>query len=103
MLRLLMQTYGDELKPGEELSLEYKFFPDPRLEPRDFVVALSAVYTDNKGKFHSLTFFNETINIVEVKQLIDWELIFLVLIFATGFAGIGECALWVNTEEYIAV
>ncbi len=84
------QTYGQLLGPGQEVSLEYKFFPDPRLDPRDFVVALSLVYASQKGDYHALTFFNETINIVELPKLIDWELISLFGFFAAGLAGLGE-------------
>lgn len=80
--------YGQVIKPGEELSLEYKFLPDPRLEPRDFIVALTAFYVDSQGKWYSSTFFNETINIVEVKKIVDWELLFLILLFAIGISGI---------------
>ncbi len=84
------QTYGQPVAPGEEVSLEYKFLPDPRLEPRDFVVALTAFYVDSQGKWYSSTFFNQTVNIVEVKKLVDWELLFLIVLFAAGIAGIGE-------------
>lgn len=79
------------MKPGEELSLEYKFYPDPRLEPRDFIVALTAFYSDSKGEWHSTTFFNQTVDIVEVKKLIDWELFFLVVLFSAAIGGVGEC------------
>mmetsp|Transcript_12282 Transcript_12282/g.30014 ORF Transcript_12282/g.30014 Transcript_12282/m.30014 type:complete len:240 (-) Transcript_12282:716-1435(-) len=84
--------YGQVVKPGEELSLEYKFFPDPRLEPRDFIVALTAFYSDSKGNWHSTTFFNQTVEIVEVKKLIDWELLFMFALFG---AAIGGIAYWV--------
>lgn len=80
--------YGQVVKPGEEVSLEYKFLPDPRLEPRDFVVALTVFYVDGSGKWYTSTFFNQTVNIVEVKKLVDWELLFLIVLFATGIAGV---------------
>ncbi len=84
------QGYGQTVAPGEEISLEYKFQPDPRLEPRDFIVSLTAFYSDSKGQWYSSTFFNETVNIVEVKKLIDWELLFLILLFTAGLAAAGE-------------
>lgn len=76
--------------PGEELSLEYKFLPDGRLEPRDFVVALTMFYSDSSNKWYSTTFFNQTIEIVEVKKLIDWELLFMFALFGAAIGGIGE-------------
>ncbi|KAL6745623.1 translocon-associated protein alpha subunit [Haematococcus lacustris] len=78
--------YGHILEPGQEVSLEYKFMPDHRLEPRDFTVALTAFYSDSKGRWHSTTFFNQTINIVEVKKMVDWELLFLIALFVAAIA-----------------
>ena len=72
--------------------MDYKFVPDARLEPRDFVVALTVFYQDTKGQYYSNTFFNQTIEIIEVKKMIDWELISMFLILAGIGAGIGECA-----------
>jgi hypothetical protein len=100
-LLLYLQGYGVLLAPGQEVSLEYKFFPDPRLEPRDFSVALSVLYRtlakpSSAGKdddldgvsWHSHTFFNQTVQIVEVKKLIDWELLGLLGIFGAGATAI---------------
>lgn len=84
--------YGQMLAPGEEVSLEYKFFPDGRLEPRDFTVALTVFYGDAAGGWYSSTFFNETINIVEVKKWVDWELLGLVGLFAVAASGLGYAA-----------
>lgn len=79
------QLYHQPLAVGQEISVEYKFLPDPRLEPRDFVVALTVFYQDPKGQYYSNTFFNKTIDFVEEKKLIDWELIFL-FVFLIGLA-----------------
>jgi hypothetical protein len=69
--------------------VEYKFLPDPRVEPRDWTIALTAFYSDSQGNWYSSTFFNQTVNIVEVKKLVDWELLFLIVLFAgaLGFGG----------------
>ncbi len=88
--RLIPQVYLRDLPSGSELSFEYEFLPDARLEPRDFVVALTVVYHDNKGNYFSNTFFNNTIEIIEIKKMIDWELIFLFLILGALAAGAGE-------------
>lgn len=83
------QFYHQAVAPGKEISLDYKFVPDPRIEPRDFIVALTVFYQDTKGVYFSNTFFNQTIEIVEVKKLIDWELIFLVFFLLALAGGIG--------------
>ncbi|KAG1674966.1 hypothetical protein FOA52_014761 [Chlamydomonas sp. UWO 241] len=80
-------VFHADLAPGAEISLEYRFQPDARIEPRDFVVALTVLYHDNKGKYFSSTFFNSTVEIVEEKKMIDWELIQLTCILAVGLAG----------------
>jgi len=70
--------------------LSYKFMPDHRLEPRDFVVALTVFYHDGTGQYFSNTFFNQTIEIVEIKKIFDYELISMFMILAGIAAGIGE-------------
>uniref|UniRef100_A0A7S3RAP3 Translocon-associated protein subunit alpha n=1 Tax=Dunaliella tertiolecta TaxID=3047 RepID=A0A7S3RAP3_DUNTE len=89
-----MAAYGEVIGPGEEASLTYKFVPDARLSPRDFVVALTTFYTDSKGQWYSTTFFNQTVDIVEQKKLVDWELIMLVGLFAAILLGL---AYWAYT------
>ena len=83
------QTYFEAVLPGKESSFEYKFMPDPRVEPRDFIVALTVIYQDTKGVYYSNTFFNQTIEIIEVKKLVDWELLFLYVFIFGLIAGIG--------------
>lgn len=87
-----VQGYFQVVQPGAELSLEYKFYPDARLpSPRDFVVALTAFYFDNAGTFYSSTFFNQTVTIVEIPKLVDWELLSLIGLFVAALAAIGAC------------
>ncbi len=77
------QVYLIRCDPGQEVTLDYKFVPDQRLEPRDFFVALTVFYTDAAGRAgFSNTFFNQTIEIVEVKVWIDTELIQMFIILA---------------------
>ncbi|EIE23258.1 hypothetical protein COCSUDRAFT_53555 [Coccomyxa subellipsoidea C-169] len=64
------------VSPGEEASLSYYFSPDESFPPREFQVALTVFYNTPAGSFAS-TFFNETIDIVEVPPLIDVQGIFL--------------------------
>mmetsp|Transcript_17513 Transcript_17513/g.30054 ORF Transcript_17513/g.30054 Transcript_17513/m.30054 type:complete len:257 (-) Transcript_17513:618-1388(-) len=79
--------YFQTVGPGEELSLEYKFYPDPRLpSPREFLVALTAFYLDTKGQYHSTTFFNQTITIIDIPKMVDWELLSLIGLFLAVLA-----------------
>lgn len=97
-IRRSSQVYHQAVAPGEEISLDYKFMPDPRLEPRDFVVALTVFYHDGKGQYYSNTFFNQTIEIVEVKKIFDYELVSMFVILAGIAAGIGERACRMGCE-----
>lgn len=85
------QGFYKTVAPNEEASFEYVFIAPGQLEPRDWTVALSAFYVDSKGTWYSSTFFNQTIEYVEVKKLIDYELYFLVLLGLGIVGGIGEC------------
>jgi translocon-associated protein subunit alpha len=89
-----MAPFGEVIGPGEEVSVNYKFTPDSRAPPRDFVVALTAFYSDSKGQWYSSTFFNQTVDIVEVKKMVDWELVSLVAIFAASLVGIAWALHW---------
>lgn len=99
------QVYHQPVLGGQEVSVEYKFVPDRRIpglgsDTRDFVVALTVLYQDQAGKYMSNTFFNQTISIVEVKQLIDWELISLFLILGGLVAG-GAYLLYSFTAPHL--
>lgn len=97
-----MMPYGEVIGPGEEASFTYKFVPDARLSPRDFVVALTAFYSDSRGQWYSSTFFNQTIDIVEVKKVFDWELISLVGLFAACLMGSAYVLyLWVVSKGWL--
>ena len=83
--------YFRELIPGEELSVEYSFRPDPILSPREFIVALHLIYEDPEaGRMHSNLVFNSTVDIVEMQKLIDTEMLFLYLMLAAVVGGGGE-------------
>lgn len=81
------------MQAGDELSIEYRFTPDARLPTLgvdQFQVALTVLYHDAAGKYFANTFFNQTVTVVEIKKLIDWELVFLFLILGGLLAGGGE-------------
>lgn len=83
------QMYHQAVAPGKEISFEYKFMPDRRVDPRDFIVALTVIYQDPKGVYFSNTFFNQTIEIIEVKKFIDWEMFFLYVFLVGLLVGSG--------------
>lgn len=87
------QVYFRMLPAGEELSIEYKFRPDPMLSLREFLVALHLIYEDPEtNRLHSNLVFNQTVDIVEMEKLIDMEMLFLYLMLA----GVVGCAgYWV--------
>eukprot|EP00877_Chromochloris_zofingiensis_P008853 jgi/Chrzof1/4220/Cz14g03170.t1 len=82
-------VYFEPLPPGEEVSLEYIFRPDPILSPREFTVAVHLFYEDPEGNFYSNTVFNSTVDIVEMPKLVDTEMVFMYLTLAAlfGIAG----------------
>lgn len=88
-----LQVYHQPVQAGDELSIEYRFTPDARLPTLgvdQFQVALTVLYHDAAGKYFANTFFNQTVTVVEIKKLIDWELVFLFLILGGLLAGGGE-------------
>lgn len=94
--------YGYALGPGEEVSVAYRFVPDARLSPRDFVVALTAFYSDASGQWYSSTFFNQTVDIVESRKAVDWELLSLVALFLAALGGAGYGAYcWVVAQGWV--
>lgn len=91
-IRLLApQLYFQNVAPGEELSVEYAFTPDALIPaPREFTIALTAFYADDAaGALYSSTFFNATVEIVEVPKLVDGQALFMwaILAAAVGAAG----------------
>jgi len=84
------QVYFRLLPAGEELSVEYKFRPDPILSPREFIVALHLIYEDPEdNRMHSNLVFNQTVDIVEMDKLIDTEMLFLYIMMAAVVGGAG--------------
>lgn len=85
---LTHQNYFQAVPPGAEIALEYKFTPHQMLPPASYVIALTVFYEGKEG-FKATTFFNQTVEVVEVKKVIDWELITLYLLLTGVLAAIG--------------
>lgn len=80
--------YWSVVGPEEEATFQYKFRPDKSLSPMELRVALTVFYQDDKGTPFSTTFFNETIDIVEVFKAVDYEAIMMLVVMLAIFAGI---------------
>ncbi|PNH04580.1 Translocon-associated protein subunit alpha [Tetrabaena socialis] len=92
------QLYFQIVEPSKELSVEYTFLPPKDLPPNDYQVALTVFYEAADG-FKSTTFFNQTVTVIEMKQLIDWKLIFLYAIFI-GLVFVGVFYVWSTVKDY---
>lgn len=92
--------YVHILEPGQELSVEYAFLPAKALPPRDFALALTLFYSDKRMVMKSNTFFNSTVEIVEVKRFIDTDLLFLYLLLLSIFGAAGVCCVIVVPKRY---
>ncbi|GMH42838.1 hypothetical protein BSKO_10757 [Bryopsis sp. KO-2023] len=82
-----LNHYWSVVKPEEEATFQYKFRPDKSLSPMELRVALTVFYQDDKGTPFSSTFFNETIDIVEVFKAVDYEAIMMLAVMIAIFAG----------------
>ncbi len=82
----------NEIKTGEEGTLSYKFFPDPGLEPRDYVLTLYVDYVDADKEEYRTVYFNSSIEIVESQSSLDTRTFFgrllsLAFFVLVGFVG----------------
>lgn len=83
-------TYGlvnTTVGAGGEMSFDYEFVPNERLDTRDFVMALSVFYeaqgaTGNVIRAHATTFLNQTVTAVAGPQTVG-NAMFMVLLLAT--------------------
>jgi len=57
--------------PGEQLSLEYTFKPDPSLEPLEFHLSGWVIYNDSDNNMFRSTFVNGTIELIEAQSDFD--------------------------------
>jgi len=63
--------------PSDQISIGYRFFPDPALDTeRPFVLAAQVFYQDELLNNYTSYFFNDTIVMVEPSGTIDIQLIF---------------------------
>lgn len=85
--------FGSVVRPGEEITLDYRIMLDPRLMPEEYTVAATVFYTDGKAQF-SNTFFNETIESYSMEDGMD-ILSLAKLIFAMSLSVFVAYVMWV--------
>jgi hypothetical protein len=75
--------------PGQETTVEYRFHPDPTLEPIDFQLSAWIYYNSSEGYVYQTTIFNETIELLEKYE--PWTLtsLFNTALVLAGFGIIG--------------
>ena len=72
--------------PGQETTVEYRFRPDPQLEPIEFTLSVWAIYNSSEGRMYQSTAFNDTVELVEKKE--PWT-VASALNYALVLAGLG--------------
>jgi hypothetical protein len=68
--------YGAIVRPLEHVTLQYYFFPDELLEPKDYVFVCNVYYSDEENVNYTTTFFNSTIYMVEDSTPLDLKTFF---------------------------
>lgn len=80
------QAPFNEIKPGEEGTLAYKFFPDPHLDPFNYVLTLYVDYVDADKEEYRTVYYNSSIEIVESQSSVDTRTFFGRLLSLVFFA-----------------
>jgi len=94
--RYFIQNYTKEefsvvVKPGEQVSFLYTFFPDPMLEARDFGLSAQVFYHDQEGNNFTSHFYNNTVSLVESSESIDAQTLFTYV----GIVGVAGLLLFI--------
>jgi len=92
-----IQNFSDltpfsEIKEGDQGTLYYRFFPDPQLEPREYMLTLTVDYVDADKEEFQTVYFNQTVELIESQSSQDsraWfgRCLLLVLVAGLGFGG----------------
>ena len=72
--------------PGQETTVEYRFRPDPSLEPIEFQLSVWAIYNSSEGRMYQSTAFNDTVELVEKRE--PWT-VASAINYALVLAGLG--------------
>jgi len=71
-----IQNFSDltpfsEIKEGDQGTLYYRFFPDPQLEPREYMLTLTVDYIDADKEEFQTVYFNQTVELIESQSAQD--------------------------------
>ena len=72
--------------PGQETTIEYRFRPDPALEPIEFQLSVWSIYNSSEGRMYQSTVFNDTVELVEKRE--PWS-VSSVINYSLVLAGLG--------------
>eukprot|EP01115_Flamella_aegyptia_P010994 TRINITY_DN4_c0_g3_i1.p1 TRINITY_DN4_c0_g3~~TRINITY_DN4_c0_g3_i1.p1 ORF type:complete len:240 (+),score=51.93 TRINITY_DN4_c0_g3_i1:34-753(+) len=70
------QSFLSTASPKETVTGEYYFRPHPQLEDGEYGIFFQAYYSDSYGRNYTSIFFNETVQIMELKSDFDLQQIF---------------------------
>ncbi len=81
-----------EIKKGEQGTMSYRFFPDPQLDPAEYVLTLSIDYIDADKEEYRTVYFNSTIEVFESESSVSsrtffGRFLFLCILALGGFFG----------------
>lgn len=92
-----IQNFSDltpfsEIKEGDQGTLYYRFFPDPQLEPREYMLTLTVDYIDADKEEYQTVYFNQTVELIESQSAQDsraWfgRCLMLVVLGGLAFGG----------------
>jgi len=73
--------------PADSSSFSYWFYPDPLLEPRDYVIDTSVDYSDEDNRNYTTVVYNKTVVFVEGDSELDIQTVFSYLV-GTALSGL---------------
>merc|ERR1711966_193693 len=79
--RMYIQNFTEvapnsEVKKGDQGTLYYRLYPDPNLEPRDYILTIMVDYVDADKEEYRSVVFNSTVEIVESQSSLDTRTFF---------------------------
>ena len=87
---LQVEPFQKTVKADAEASFEYRYKLHERMPHRDFNIALTLFYNDLSSFLgHATTYFNQTVEVVEARKMVDTEALGIIATIAAVSAFIG--------------
>jgi len=80
---------GVLVRPNQHVTFQYFFYPDDLLEPKDYVLIATALYSDDENINYTTTFFNGTIRMTDDSTPMDFQTIFTYFLILSIFGLVG--------------